>query len=151
MKNKMVDAAVATLSALKTEIRLREKAARKVTRLMAKRDRLNAALEGVESQLGSISVDGTVHAKRGPKVGSHRKVRKGGQASLKSYLMTALKGSDGQKIADLVTAVQDAGYTSAAQNFRLLVNQTLLNEGEFKKVGRGEYMLSKSGQKAIGA
>lgn len=151
MKNNKVDAAVATLSALKTEIRLREKAARKISRLMSKRDRLTEALAGVESQLGSISVDGTEKAKRGPKVGSHRKVKKDGQASLKTHLMIALKGSDGQKIADLVSAVQDAGYKSGSQNFRLLVNQTLLNEGEFKKVGRGEYMLSKSGQKAVGA
>lgn len=150
MKNN-VDAAVATLSALKTEIRLREKAARKISRLMNKRDRLAESLGDINLQLSRVSVDGTEKAKRGPKVGSRRKVKKDGQASLKTHLMIALKGSDGQKIADLVTAVQDAGYTSSSQNFRLLVNQTLLNEGEFKKVGRGEYMLSKKGQKVVGA
>lgn len=48
---------------------------------------------------------------------------------------------DGKTLSVTAAAeeVQRAGYMSTSPNFRTIVNQTLINSGKFKRVGRGLY------------
>jgi hypothetical protein len=42
-------------------------------------------------------------------------------------------------VTDVTAEVQKAGYKTSAENFRTIVNQTLIRDARFKKVSRGQY------------
>ena len=42
-------------------------------------------------------------------------------------------------VTEIAEAVQKAGYKTSSPNFRTIVNQTLLKDGRFKRMGRGQY------------
>ena len=61
--------------------------------------------------------------------------------SLKSILIGILKSKKVVGIAEAAADVLATGYTSAAKNFKLNVNQMLAKNPAFKQVGRGKYAL----------
>jgi hypothetical protein len=69
---------------------------------------------------------------------SGRVPRARNKVSLVEALAQTLKGKT-LGVAEAADAVLATGYTSNAANFRLIVNQTLLKNKQFKKVSRGQY------------
>ncbi|MEM9082824.1 MAG: hypothetical protein AAGB34_04445 [Planctomycetota bacterium] len=49
-------------------------------------------------------------------------------------------------VTDAAHAVQQAGYATTSDNFRTIVNQTLLKDKRFKRVARGQYTATSSGK-----
>ena len=117
-----------SLDALQTELARRQ---RQIGTLERKRDRLASQLEEVEQELaelgalGGVTVDGV---RKRPK----------NDASLADSLAKVLK-SKTMSVTEVADAVRQAGYRTSAENFRTIVNQTLIKDKRFKKVARGQY------------
>ncbi len=60
------------------------------------------------------------------------------ELTLVDALIKVLKGKT-LGVADIVDAVQKAGYRTTSPNFRTIANQTLINNPSFKRVSRGKY------------
>ncbi|MCY2924070.1 MAG: hypothetical protein NT031_01285 [Planctomycetota bacterium] len=130
-----------TTEQLKAELARRQKG---VPKLLKKRAELEERLEAIDAQIADVSgeaVPAGTHVKKAKGVAGRRKARRTPlrEGSLKWHLVRALAGKKGLSIAEAVAAVAASGYKSQAKDFRLLVNQTLLNEPEFKKVKRGTF------------
>lgn len=121
--------AKATLSKLSTqdihaELRRRE---RGVGKLHRQRDRLVEKLAKLDAQLLEM----------GAAAGSTRRRAKNSSTlleALEKVLSNAIMG-----VTEVAEAVQKAGYRTTSPNFRTIVNQTLIKDKRFKRVGRGKY------------
>jgi chorismate mutase len=123
---------------LKKEISRRQKG---LLKLIAKRDALNSQIAELEA-LG-LPVKPVV-ARRRKKLGRKRgrKAQRMPRAgSLASALVEALKAKGKQSVAELVAAVQEAGYKSKSKNFQTIVGMALSKGKQFKRVKRGVYKL----------
>lgn len=70
------------------------------------------------------------------------KGRKGLQpGSLASRLVQAMSGKKAMSVKDAMQAVLATGYKTGAKDFRTVVNQALTQGKQFRKVGRGMYVL----------
>lgn len=133
-----------TTEQLKKELARRTKV---LPRLLKKRAKLEKIVAAIDSLIAAHGGEAVSKGRGGRKKAGAKK--KGGkrpprEGSLKAVLMMALAGKKGVGVAEAVKAVLAAGYKSESKDFRLLVNQTLLTNGEFRKVGRGLYTLSKA-------
>ncbi len=125
-------------------------------KLMAQREKIAAELAQLDAELEAF---GPVTARRGPgrprgsknkrKTGKRgRKTRRKNRGAvtrsensmtLTESLQKVLKGKT-MGVTEVAAAVQKAGYKTNAENFRTIVNQTLIkNPKMFKKVARGQY------------
>lgn len=118
------------LTELQGEIRRRE---RRVSGLIAKRERLVARIEELDREI--ISNGGNVSA-RGGRVSLRRRPRN--DSNLADALVDVLKNAE-LSVTEVAQAVQDAGYVTTSPNFRTIVNQTLLKDPRIKKLRRGIY------------
>lgn len=128
-----------TMKQLAAELARRQKA---LPRLLKKKTKLEKQIAALDGQIADVSGEaapaGAV-ARRAKKLVAKRKAgrKPAREGSLKWHLVRALAGTKGLGIAEAVAAVEASGYKSQSKDFRLLVNQTLLNDPEFKKVKRG--------------
>lgn len=115
----------------------------------AKRSALLEELKQLESELGDLeAAAGAASGKRHRRTSASSRRRHGSAAAatratnkltLAQALQQALKGKT-MSVGELVEAVQRAGYKSNANNFRMMVNLTLLKRKDlFRKTGRGQY------------
>ncbi|MEI7836695.1 MAG: hypothetical protein WCK05_09830 [Planctomycetota bacterium] len=108
--------------------------------LARQRAKLVRALNAIDRQIATAAgQDAPVAARtamRGDRQRSGRPPRPG---SLKATILAAMGGKKTLSVQEAVQAAIDSGYKSQSKDFRLLVNQTLLNEPEFRKVARGKY------------
>lgn len=81
-------------------------------------------------------------AKAAPKRATRR--ARGGPSLKESILRAFAKAGAPMTIADVMGAVTKAGYTSSSGNFRNLVNVTLAQMDEVRRVARGKYALKRS-------
>ncbi|MBX3358630.1 MAG: hypothetical protein KF745_09380 [Phycisphaeraceae bacterium] len=116
-----------SLTALQTELRRRE---RRVGALMRRRERVAAKLQRLDSEIESMGG-------RAGRIAGVR-TRPKNDMNLVESLQKLLTGKT-MSVTDATQAVQDAGYKTSAENFRTIVNQTLINSGKFKRVSRGQY------------
>ena len=130
----------ASFNELQAEIRRRERhRARRLTALTARRQRLLAQLKDVDAQIAELGGSA-----------SPRNVVSRGQNRPRNpvVLVDALKRVLDHKtlsVSDTAAAVQRAGYRTTSDNFRTIVNQTLLgNRKTFKKISRGIYTARKA-------
>jgi hypothetical protein len=99
--------------------------------------KLSDELAEVERKIAAI--DGNGHVGR---IGS---VSLGGRVKNKMSLVETLEqvlsgASEPMKVGDIVDAVLKAGYRTKSDNFRSIVNQTLIKERQlFTSAGRGLY------------
>lgn len=135
-----------------------EKRQNQVGSLQAKRARLVAELAGLDAELSAFGAP--VAVKRGPgrppgsknkkkrtTAGKGRRRNRGSAAATRAQntmtLTEALQGVLRGKtmgVTEVSKAVQKAGYKTNAENFRTIVNQTLIRNAKlFKKVDRGLY------------
>ncbi|MCC6908574.1 MAG: hypothetical protein IT430_11570 [Phycisphaerales bacterium] len=134
-------------------------------KLMAQREKIAAELAQLDAELEAF---GPVTVRRGPgrprgsknkrktsKTGKTHKTGKRGRKArgtnrgavtrsensmtLTESLQKVLKGKT-MGVTEVAAAVQKAGYKTNSENFRTIVNQTLIkNPKMFKKVSRGQY------------
>lgn len=120
-----------------------------VDELVAERESLLARLEELDSQIAAAG--GPAGPGRPRKV-SGRRTRSAGRArgtgvgrkrpknsmSLAEAMQKLLRNKT-MSVTEIASAVQKAGYRTNAENFRTIVNQTLIKDDRFKKVARGQY------------
>lgn len=103
--------------------------------LEKKRDKLAAKLAKVEARISGLG-------------GSAAPVVQGKRAknsqSLVEVMLGVLKSGAAMKVADIAASAKKAGYKSNSENFRSIVNQTLIKDKRFTSSGeRGMYQLRK--------
>ncbi|MEN0020350.1 MAG: hypothetical protein AAF747_05660 [Planctomycetota bacterium] len=115
--------------ALQAELARRQ---RSIASLERKRDRLQAQLEAVEAEIAEAG--GSI------RMTSNGRSRARNSQSLADALAGVLQGKT-MSVTEVADAVQRAGYQTTSDNFRTIVNQTLLQNKnkKFKKVARGQY------------
>ena len=122
----------ATVADLEVELNRRRKNLGKLESRYAK---LAAELTSLAAEIETLG--GSAPGVRGVTGGRRR-------AKNTQTLVDALAGVlDGKtmSVTEVADAVQDAGYVTTSPSFRTIVNQTLINSGRFKRVGRGQYTL----------
>lgn len=103
-------------------------------RLRKQRTEAQRRLDGIDRQIEKIEGGG------GGRVG-------GGRArnakSLNDTLEDVLRSGKPMSVGDIVDAVRATGYRSSSDNFRGIVNQTLIKDKRFTAAERGIYHLKK--------
>jgi len=116
-----------------------------VNRLERLRNELQRKLDGVERQIAKLA--GGLRGLRGRRGGGGG-TRARNEVSLVEAIENAMRGTGKpMRVGDIVDAVQASGYRSNSDNFRGIVNQTLIKERKrFAQAERGVYQL-KGGEK----
>ena len=115
-----------------------------LNRLERQRSELQRKLQGVERHI--IRVQGSLRGGlRGRRGGG---IRARNDQSLVEAIEGVMRGSGKpMRVGDIVEAVQATGYRSNSDNFRGIVNQTLIKERKrFGQVERGPYQLKGGGE-----
>lgn len=108
---------------------------RELTSLHRRRSRLVEKLKTLDASIAGLG--GMISA--GPD-GSRRRPRN--DKNLVEALAELLDGKT-MSVTEAADEVQKAGYVTTSPSFRTIVNQTLINSGRFKRVGRGLYTTKK--------
>ena len=120
-----------SVAELQAELRRRQ---RRVGTLVAKYKRAAAKAETLRRQIEDLG--GSVNG--GPVAVGGARRRPRNEMNLVDALHKVLSGKT-MTVTDAAEAVQKAGYKTTSSTFRTIVNQTLINSGKFKRVGRGQY------------
>ena len=109
-----------------------------LNRLERHRSELQRKLDGVERQI--VRLQGGLRGLRGRRGGG---IRARNDQSLVATIESVMRGTGKpMRVGDIVDAVQAGGYRSNSDNFRAIVNQTLIKERKrFGQVERGTYQL----------
>ncbi len=126
-----------SIASLQAAIRRHERLInRHLKKLVRKRDSLASALAEVESEIGRAG--GRLRVGRGlASLGVGRR-RPRNDSNLADALAKTLKNAT-MSVTEVSEAVQKRGYRTTSPNFRTIVNQTLIKDSRFKRVGRGQY------------
>jgi hypothetical protein len=116
-----------SLADLEREIQRRK---RGMAGLLRRRERTAAKLRDLDALISSMGGS--------PGRAPGARTRPKNETNLVDALAAALKGKT-MGVTEAAEAVQKAGYRTSAANFRVIVNQTLINSGKFKRVERGMY------------
>lgn len=119
--------AVLPITALQAELRRREGLVNRLRRQHARLIERAAKIEQQIRELGGLT---------GDEEGG--RVRPRNDSNLTEALVKVLTGKT-MAVTEAAEAVQRAGYRTTSPNFRTIVNQTLLKQEYFKRVGRGQY------------
>jgi hypothetical protein len=115
-----------SITALQSEIKRREKHAKS---LQKRREKLVRQLAELDAEIAAIG--GSVGSSGGGR-------RPRNDANLPDKLVEVLTGKT-MSVTEAADAVRDAGYITTSPNFRTIVNQALIRDKRFKRVGRGQY------------
>ena len=119
---------VTALSTIELEAELRRRQ-RGHQKLISRREKLLADLKKVDEEI----------RKSGGTVIPPGRKRPQNSQNLVDALLDLLRGKT-MGVTEAAEAVQIAGYQTSAENFRTIVNQTLIKHPrKFKKVSRGQY------------
>ncbi len=118
-----------SITALQSEIKRREKHAKS---LQKRREKLVKQLAEIDAEIASIGgLSGGARGGRRPR----------NDSNLPEALVGVLTGKT-MSVTEAADAVQKAGYITTSPNFRTIVNQALIRDKRFKRVGRGQYTAS---------
>jgi hypothetical protein len=109
---------------IQSELRKREGA---IKRLEKARQKAFERLNEIDAQLAELG---------GSAGGVRRRARN--DSNLVDALFQVLSGTT-MGVTEVAGAVQQAGYRTTSPNFRTIVNQALIKDKRFKRVGRGKY------------
>ena len=121
------------ISALQGELRRR---ARGVHALQRKREKLIRQVEEIDAEIREIG--GTLGMAAPGRTAAGGRKRPRNDMNLVEALSALLKNKT-MSVTEAAEAVQRAGYKTTSASFRTIVNQTLINSGQFKRVSRGQY------------
>jgi hypothetical protein len=109
---------------------------RRIKALVKRYERIAATAAALRAEIDALG--GTVNgAARGfDSAGIRRRPRN--EMNLVEALQKLLQGKT-MSVTEAAEKVQEAGYRTSSTTFRTIVNQTLINSGQFKRVGRGQY------------
>lgn len=137
-----------SMQQLIAELRRRE---RDLGKLQSRRDKLASELDSLDNEIAEIAAVVGGSATSGPRRGRPRgrpargvtasgapRRRPQNSQTLEDALAGALKGRT-MGVSEAADAVLSGGYQTSAENFRTIVNQTLIRSDRFKKVARGQY------------
>lgn len=118
-----------SISALET---LLAKRRRDIARLMKVRQKLEAKIQAVDAKIRGLG--GSTTGGRG--------TRARNAVNLVDAISGVLEKTGGpMKVGDIMQKVLATGYRSNSENFRGIINQTLIKEKKFKSAARGTYHL----------
>ena len=115
--------------------RRRRQLERRIRTLTERREKLLEQLTEIESEIAHAQVEIKAN---GGSIESPGRKRPRNARKLADALADMLRERD-MSVTEVSTAVQEAGYKTTSPNFRTIVNQTLLKDPRFKRVGRGRY------------
>jgi hypothetical protein len=119
-----------SIAQLQREIRKREKqSGRVVQSLQKRRMKVLAKLADLDAEIARHG--GSIRGGKG-------RTRPVNDANLADSLVAVLKNTV-MNVTGVAMQVQKAGYRTTSPNFRTIVNQTLIKDSRFKRVGRGKY------------
>jgi hypothetical protein len=104
--------------------------------LTRQRRRAQRKLDAIDRQIASLNGRGM----GGNGMGGRARNSQSLSATMESILQRSGKP---MKVGDIVDAVLRTGYRTTSDNFRSIVNQTLIKEKGFSSAGRGVYQLKK--------
>jgi hypothetical protein len=99
--------------------------------LLRRRAKLAAKLAALDAQIAELGL-------RAGSNGHSGRSRPRNESNLVDALAKVLDGKT-MSVGEAMEAVQKSGYKTTAANFRVIVNQCLINSGKFKRVERGQY------------
>ena len=105
--------------------------------LQKRYDELADELAGLAAEIEALGGTANGHARGRHSLNGVRR-RPKNSMNLVEALGKVLNGST-MSVTEVAEAVQKAGYKTTSPSFRTIVNQTLINSGKFKRVGRGQY------------
>lgn len=112
--------------------KLLAKSRRETARLLKVRQKLQAKIEVLDNRIRAI----------GGSPGSRSGTRARNAVSLVEAITKVLEKADGPlKVGEIMQKVLATGYRSNSENFRGVINQTLIKEKKFKSAARGTYRL----------
>ena len=121
-----------SIEALQSEIKRREKQAKALQR---RREKLVKQLAEVDAEIAAIGgVPGGGGGGRRPR----------NELNLPDALANVLYHKE-LTVTEAADAVRAAGYITTSPNFRTIVNQALIRDERFKRVGRGLYTATSKG------
>jgi septal ring factor EnvC (AmiA/AmiB activator) len=119
-----------------------DKLRRQRLELQKKMDQLDRQIERVEG-----GMNGSRRASSGGAVGGGGRRRARNEHSLlDSIEMVLREAGRAMKVPEIMEAVLATGYRSSSDNFRGIVNQTLIKDKRFGQVERGVYELKSAGE-----
>jgi hypothetical protein len=107
--------------------------------LLRSRQKIASDLAQVEAEVEALggTLNGDVGGRgRGARRGARGRPRN--ELTLVAALKKLLSGRT-MGVTQITDAVQKAGYRTTSRTFRTIVNQTLINSGQFRRVARGQY------------
>lgn len=109
---------------------------RRIKSLVKRYERLASSATALRNEIEALggTVNGAAHVFNG--AGVRRRPRN--EMNLVEALKKLLTGKT-MSVTEAAEKVQEAGYKTSSTTFRTIVNQTLINSGQFKRVGRGQY------------
>lgn len=121
---------------LQAELKRRQ---RHLDTLQKRRSKLSEELATIDRELAAAGV--------APTSGDRRRPR---NTQNLADALAALLANRTLSVTEMAQAVQEAGYQTTSPNFRTIVNQTLINDGRFRRVARGRYTAKPVGKKKRG-
>lgn len=111
---------------------------RRIKSLVKRYERMATTATTLRSEIEALggTVNGAGRAFVGAGVVGRRRPRN--EMNLVEALKRLLSGKT-MSVTEAAEKVQEAGYKTSSSTFRTIVNQTLINSGQFKRVGRGQY------------
>lgn len=120
---------------LQQEIRRRQRQLERQFKALAqKRERLIEQVNQIDAELAQCQIE--IKANGGDPPGTRKRPRN--ESNLADALAEMLSERV-MTVTEVAAAVQEAGYKTTSPNFRTIVNQTLLKDPRFKRIGRGQY------------
>ena len=109
---------------------------RRIKALVKRYERMAATATALKNEIEALG--GTVNGagRAFADAGTRRRPRN--EMNLVEALHKLLSGKT-MSVTEAAEKVQEAGYKTSSSTFRTIVNQTLINSGQFKRVGRGLY------------
>ena len=109
---------------------------RRIKALVKRYERMAATATALKNEIEALG--GTVNGagRAFADAGTRRRPRN--EMNLVAALHKLLSGKT-MSVTEAAEKVQEAGYKTSSSTFRTIVNQTLINSGQFKRVGRGLY------------
>ncbi len=126
--------------------RVLEEKKSELNKLIRQRSQLEKRMNRLDRQIERVGggMNGARRAGNGAGGGTGRRARNE-HSLIESIELVLAKSGGPMKVAEIMEGVLATGYRSGSDNFRGIVNQTLIKDQRFGQVDRGVYQLKSGG------